>query len=214
MWRVAHFAALGWPIGAGNRSRFFHCLKSRRVFLPLLVLPVRSVRITAGEGLIGSHAMPGGDHHKCASLLLEFLHFSLYMSVRRNEQAPKCFEKALNLSDEAWRAEILYPLTATYLYYITAYLLPIIAFLLATRCASRGREFTVGWAREDEAKEEAPIPARRDIWDHECKGKNFHHNVSSTTHQNQQKTAFTRPPTCLMENLTPSDKGRRPIHCL
>ena len=36
------------------------------------------------------------------------------------------------------RAEVLCPLTAADLYYITAYLLLILAFLLAARCASHG----------------------------------------------------------------------------
>ncbi len=51
--------------------------------------------------MIGSHAMPGGDHPFCALLLLAFPLFLLSASVRRNEQVQRSFKKELHLSEKS-----------------------------------------------------------------------------------------------------------------
>jgi hypothetical protein len=63
------------PTFVGNTLRSFPWFRpSRRPGL-LLVHPVPCVRITAGEGMIGSPAMPGSDHRTCVSQSLVFLIF-------------------------------------------------------------------------------------------------------------------------------------------
>src|SRR5918912_182425 len=67
MSQVERFAARGWRIGAGNMSRYFLLRNCPRMLLHLLVRHVPCVRIPAGVGAIGSHAMPGGDRPNSGS---------------------------------------------------------------------------------------------------------------------------------------------------
>jgi hypothetical protein len=73
MWPVERFAAPGPLIGAGNTSKSFRFLTSRRAFRLPFAHRVRCARITAGVGKIGSPAMPGRGHRSLALRLLAFL---------------------------------------------------------------------------------------------------------------------------------------------
>lgn len=73
MWLVERFVALGPHTGVGNTWRCFRLRTGRRAFPLPLAHRVRCARITVGVGTIGSHGMPGGDHHNGASPWLAFL---------------------------------------------------------------------------------------------------------------------------------------------
>jgi hypothetical protein len=67
MWSVERFAAPGRPIGVGTMSRCLNLRTFPRAFPLPLAHHVPSVRVTAGVGVIGSHAIPGSDHLNCVS---------------------------------------------------------------------------------------------------------------------------------------------------
>jgi hypothetical protein len=60
------------PTFEHNMSRSARSPQCCRAFPHHLARLVPFVRITAGAGLIDSHAMPGGDHHACVSRLQAF----------------------------------------------------------------------------------------------------------------------------------------------
>jgi hypothetical protein len=66
------------PTFVGNLLRCFLWQTCPQAFALPLAHRVRFVRIIVGEGLIGSHATPGGDHRNCVSLLREFPLFLLF----------------------------------------------------------------------------------------------------------------------------------------
>ena len=72
MWRVERFAAPGPPTGVGNTSKYLRLRSCPRAFPFPHAHRARYVRITAGAGTPGSHAMPGGGHRTCASRSLVF----------------------------------------------------------------------------------------------------------------------------------------------
>jgi hypothetical protein len=86
---VERFAAPGSPTGAGNMSRCFRLRIVRRAFPFPLAHHGLCVRITAGVGTIGSHAMLGGDHRSGASLSLAFPLFSSPASSRRKRHTKR-----------------------------------------------------------------------------------------------------------------------------
>src|SRR5258707_14996149 len=80
MWQDERFAVPGSPTCVGHMLRCFPWLGPSKRPSPLLVHPVRCVRIIAGVGSTGSHAMPGGDHPNCALPWLGFPLFSQYIN--------------------------------------------------------------------------------------------------------------------------------------
>jgi hypothetical protein len=76
MWPVERFAVPGSPTGVGNMWRSFPWLGSNWRLNLLLVLPVPSVRIIVGVGMIGCSVMLGRDLRNGASVSLVFLLFS------------------------------------------------------------------------------------------------------------------------------------------
>jgi hypothetical protein len=97
MWPVERFAVAGPPTGVGNMWRCFPWLKPSQRPSLLLVHPVRCVRIIAGVGMIGSRAMPGGDHPNCGLPSLVFPLFSLATRPRRNRTTKKLFSMPCHL---------------------------------------------------------------------------------------------------------------------
>jgi hypothetical protein len=89
------------PLALEVTSKSFPWQKFQKKHPLHLVLLARCVLIIAGVGTIGSHAMPGGDHHVCAFLRLSFPFFLLSASVRRNEQGQRSFKKQLHLSEKS-----------------------------------------------------------------------------------------------------------------
>lgn len=99
MSQAEHFAAPGRPTGEHNTSRLSRSPPSRRAFPHRLVVLVPYVRIIAGVGLIGSRAMPGGDHLVCVSPLRVF-HLPLLSSNQEEPTLKKMFYKVYHFPSE------------------------------------------------------------------------------------------------------------------
>ncbi len=130
------FAAPGWPTGGPNMWRSSRSPRSRRAFPHHLALLVPCVHITAGVGLIDSHAMPGGDHHACVSRWQAFPRLWLSSNKRRNQRSRNLFSDGCPVPSEPIvraRNLCLFPPSSTVSFS------HFIAHLFAARCASRGK---------------------------------------------------------------------------
>ncbi len=132
MWQVEHCVAPGPPIGGVSTPRSSRLSSVLRGF-PLHHVPlVRSVRIIAGVGPIGSHGMPGGDHRNCALPLRASLPFLLSSNTGGiGSQQDDFNEVSSPLRAGHEGQESLF--ASNYLFH------SFIARLLSTRCVSRGQ---------------------------------------------------------------------------
>src|SRR5260370_16258459 len=92
MLQAARCGAPGRPTGGHNTSRSPRSLQSRRALPHHLALLVRCVRITAGAGLIDSHATPDSARRKYALAWLGFPLFSHNVNLRATDSQSITFK--------------------------------------------------------------------------------------------------------------------------